>query len=69
MIKLYEESPEEWVADREDLPGSPIVGRGTTPLEALGALFWHSSPHERYTEEALEAMRQYHPNHCWDTAR
>ena len=59
MTKIsIERQGDRWVADRFELPGSPFVGRGKTPLEALGALLWVAK-HDfgvEYTRDAREAL-------------
>lgn len=50
-------------------PGSPTVGYGANPLEAIGAWYWHSHGGQRYTKHALESMKDKHPQHCASESR
>ena len=67
-VTIRKDGRKRYVADRPGLSGSPTVGRGSTPLEALGALFWHI-PLVEVDEETVKLMRKKHPDHCWETAR
>lgn len=40
MIIKIEKSEEGYRADLKDLPGTPSIGRGKTPEEAVAALFF-----------------------------
>jgi len=37
---IVKKDGDRWYADRPALPGSPVVGRGDTHMEAIGVLFY-----------------------------
>ncbi len=64
-ISISKDGPNSYTADRPEMTGSPTVGRGRTPLEALGAFFWHANPTYEYvyfTLETIALIRDEHPD-------
>jgi len=71
-IEIRREGVHRFIAERwPALPGSPTVGYASTPLEAVGALFWHAQADlgVHFSGNAIDNIRKWHPDHCWDTAR